>query len=108
MPSEITPRELAARLAAGTPTWLLDVRQSWEHALAALPDSVLVPLDQLPARHQALSPPPGALVVTYCHHGMRSLDAAAFLARNGWVDVASLAGGLDAWSLQVDPSVPRY
>jgi adenylyltransferase/sulfurtransferase len=106
--TEITPRDLAARLSAGTPTYLLDVREPWEHARAAIAGSVLVPLDRLPARHRDLAPPPGALVVTYCHHGMRSLNAAVFLAAQGWTDVVSLAGGIDAWSQEVDPSLPRY
>src|SRR5215470_10079898 len=98
---EITPRDLAARLAAGEPTFLLDVRQPWEHACAAIAGSVLVPLDQLGGRLAELRPPEGALVVTYCHHGMRSLDAAHFLAGRGWTNVASLAGGIDAWANQV-------
>ena len=105
---EITPRALAARLAAGEPTFLLDVRQPWEHARVALAGSVLVPLDQLPTRHATLSPPDGALVVTYCHHGVRSLDAARFLGEHGWSEVASLAGGIDAWANEIDPALPRY
>ena len=108
MRGEIAPRELAARLAAGEPTYLVDVRQEWEHAIAALPESRLVPLDQLAARHGELAPPSGALVVTYCHHGVRSLDAAMFLARSGYTDVVSLAGGIDAWSREIDPSLTRY
>jgi rhodanese-related sulfurtransferase len=108
MTAEITPRDLAARLASGAPTYLLDVRQPWEHARAALPDSVLVPLPHLPARHRELSPPTGALVVTICHHGVRSLDAARFLAAHGWEGVVSLAGGVDAWSRVVDVTMPRY
>lgn len=108
MPSEITPQDLAARLGAGAPTYLVDVRQQWEHELVALPGSVLIPLDQLPSRHRDLAPPAGALVVTYCHHGMRSLDAAMFLAGQGVRDVVSLAGGIDAWSRMVDPGLPRY
>ena len=105
---EITPRDLAARLAAGEPTFLIDVRQPSEHARVALGGSVLVPLDQLGARYEELRPPDGALVVTYCHHGVRSLDAARFLAGRGWPDVASLAGGIDAWAWDVDPALPRY
>jgi rhodanese-related sulfurtransferase len=108
MPREIAPRELAARLAAGEPTYLLDVRQAWEHARVALPGSRLVPLDQLGARLADLHPPVGALVVTYCHHGVRSLDAAGLLIARGWRDVVSLAGGIDAWSCDVDPALPRY
>jgi rhodanese-related sulfurtransferase len=108
MPTEIAPADLARRLAAGEPTYLLDVRQPWEHARASVQNSVLVPLGELPARHGALQPPPDALVVTICHHGVRSLDAATFLTMQGWTNVASLAGGIDAWSRLVDPAVPRY
>jgi len=105
---EITGRELATRLAGGEAVYLVDVREPWEHQLAVLPGSVLVPLGELPARAAGLAPPAGALVVTYCHHGVRSLSAAEFLARAGLPDVASLAGGIDAWSCEVDPTVPRY
>jgi adenylyltransferase/sulfurtransferase len=105
---EIAPRALAERLAIGTPTFLVDVREPWEHALVALPGSVLVPLGELPAHHRELVPPPGALVVTYCHHGVRSLDAALFLQSVGWTDVVSLAGGIDAWACEVAPALPRY
>jgi adenylyltransferase/sulfurtransferase len=108
MPSEITPRELSARLATGQPTYLVDVRQRWEHDLVSLAGSVLLPLDALPARVAELDPPTGALVVAYCHHGVRSLNAAMFLAARGWSDVASLAGGIDAWAREIDPSLPRY
>jgi rhodanese-related sulfurtransferase len=108
MPSEITPQDLAARLAAGAPTYLVDVRQEWEHARVAIAGSVLLPLDELPTRYRDLDPPAGALVVTYCHHGVRSLTGAALVARAGRSPVFSLSGGIDAWSLQVDPNVPRY
>ena len=105
---EVTPRDLAARLTAGEPTFLLDVRQPWEHARVAIGGSVLVPLDQLGVRLADIRPPEGALVVTYCHHGVRSLDAARLLAGHGWRDVASLAGGIDAWACEIDPALPRY
>ena len=108
MSAEIAPRDLAARLARGEPTFLVDVREPWEHARVALPGSVLVPLRELPARHAALAPPADALVVTICHHGVRSLDAASFLAARGWPGVVSLAGGIDAWACEVDDMMPRY
>jgi adenylyltransferase/sulfurtransferase len=108
MVRQISPADLAARLQAGEPTYLLDVRTPQEHALAALPGSVLVPLQELPQRVAEVQPPAGALLVTYCHHGMRSLHAAAFLAQHGHAAVASLAGGIDGWSCTVDPAVPRY
>lgn len=92
----------------GDSIYLVDVRQPWEHELARLPDDILVPLDQLADRSDEITPPAGALVVTYCHHGIRSLNAAAILQQLGHVNVASLAGGIDAWSQLVDPSVARY
>jgi rhodanese-related sulfurtransferase len=108
MVRQIRPTELAAKLAAGEPVWLLDVRQPWEHDTAALPDSTLIPLGELPLRLDEVQPPDGAQVVVYCHHGIRSLSGAAILAQAGFADATSLAGGIDAWSEQVDPSVPRY
>ena len=105
---EITPQALAERLASGEPTFLLDVREPWEHALAAIPGNVLVPLGELPARWPDVSVPDGALLVTYCHHGVRSLRAAGWLLAAGATNVVSLAGGIDAWSRQVDARVPRY
>lgn len=105
---EIEPRELAERMRAGAAVYLVDVRQPWENATAALPNSVLVPLPELPHRLDEVQPPEGTLTVVYCHHGVRSLRAAAFLVRMGRADVVSLAGGIDAWSQEVDPSVPRY
>jgi adenylyltransferase/sulfurtransferase len=105
---QIRPRELAIRLANGHPVYLLDVRQPWEHETAALPDSHLIPLNQLPARAGEIQATEAVPVVVYCHHGIRSLSAAEFLLKSGRRNVASLAGGIDAWSEQVDPTVPRY
>jgi rhodanese-related sulfurtransferase len=73
-----------------------------------LPDSVLLPLPELPGRLDEVQPPAGALVVVYCHHGIRSRSGAAILEQHGIGPVASLAGGIDAWSLEIDPTVPRY
>jgi adenylyltransferase/sulfurtransferase len=106
--AQIGVHALKARLDAGAPVYLIDVRQPWEHELAALPGSVLVPLPELAHRLAEIVPPAGALVVAYCHHGVRSLQAAVLLARHGVPDVASLAGGIDRWSIEVDPRLPRY
>jgi rhodanese-related sulfurtransferase len=108
MPKEITGRALKDRLSAGEPTLLLDVRQPWEFARAKLAGSVLIPLGELAHRTDELAPPGGALVVTVCHHGVRSLTAAAILEAQGLGPVVSLAGGIDAWSRDIDPDVPRY
>jgi adenylyltransferase/sulfurtransferase len=104
---QISVQELAARLSNGT-VYLVDVRQPWEHDIAALPGSVLIPLNELLPRASELLPPKGTLTVVYCHHGIRSLQAAALLQHAGIPDVASLAGGIDAWSMQVDATVPHY
>src|SRR5437588_341970 len=98
MVAQITPQQLAGKLAAGEPVYLLDVRQPDEHAFAALPDSTLIPLGELANRTAEVEPPRGALVVVYCHHGVRSLTGAAVLEQAGMGPAASLAGGIDAWS----------
>jgi len=105
---QISVRQLHELLSRGEPVYLLDVRQPWEHELVHLPGDLLVPLDRLVDRADEITPPPGTLVVAYCHHGIRSLNAAALLERMGHPRVASLAGGIDAWSQLVDPSLPRY
>jgi adenylyltransferase/sulfurtransferase len=84
---------------------LLDVREPWEHELVALPDSTLVPLGQLPATLDAL--PRDRETIVYCHHGIRSQDALRQLLAAD-IPARHLAGGIDAWSREVDPAVARY
>lgn len=107
MIEQLDVQQLRDLLSRKEPLLLLDVRQPWEHEIARLPDSVLIPLQELPARVDEIEPPEGALVVCYCHHGVRSLTAAAMLAEAG-VRAVSLAGGIEAWSELVDPAMPRY
>ncbi len=108
MPVEIAARELAKQIENGQSIRLIDVRQPWEHERANLAGSLLIPLNELPARAAEIPHEPATLVVVFCHHGVRSLSAAAYLVRLGHVNVRSLAGGVDAWSCEVDPTVPRY
>jgi rhodanese-related sulfurtransferase len=108
MPGQIRPDTLAKKMAEGEAVYLLDVRQPWEHDVASLPDSVLIPLGELPERVAEVDPPAGATVVVYCHHGVRSLSGAAILEMHGFPKAYSLSGGIEAWSLLVDPAVPRY
>lgn len=105
---QLTVHELAARRERGEAVFLLDVRQPWEHELARLEPCVLLPLGELANRLDELEVPEGAAVVAYCHHGVRSLSAAVLLEGAGYADVWSLAGGIDAWSVAIDPRVPRY
>ena len=108
MPQQILPKDLAQRLESGEKFLLLDVRQPWEHQTTKIEGSVLVPLGDLPQQHEAIALGPGQKLVTYCHHGVRSFDAAAFLEQMGHGTVYSLAGGIAAWSRDVDPKVPTY
>lgn len=105
---EISVEALAERLEKGEPTVLVDVREPWEHELARLPGSVLAPLGELGDEAEDLPVEEGALVVVYCHHGIRSLSGAAILGRLGVKEAVSLAGGIDAWSQRIDPDLPRY
>jgi rhodanese-related sulfurtransferase len=105
---EIEPRALAERLRGGEKIRLIDVRQAWENELSALAGSELVPLDQLAYGGADVEQEGGEPVVVYCHHGVRSLRGAFVLMQAGFEHVASLAGGIEAWSQTVDPAVPRY
>ena len=103
---EITVAELKKRLDAGEKILLVDVRELWENQQCRIEGSVLIPMGTIPANLQKLdSEDP---VVCYCHHGMRSLDVTNWLRHQGVSDVKSLAGGIDRWSLEIDPKVPRY
>lgn len=108
MVKQIDVHELNRKLGSDESIHLLDVRQPWERDIATLPDSQLVPLPELQARVAEIKPAAGTLLVVFCHHGIRSLTAARFLEQTGFPAVVSLAGGIDAWSREVDPTVPRY
>jgi rhodanese-related sulfurtransferase len=105
---EIDVHTLAEKLAGGEALYLLDVRQPWEHELASLPNSWLIPLGELLARLQEIDAPTDTLIVVHCHHGIRSLSGVALLEQHGFTNVASLQGGIDAWSRLIDPQTPRY
>ena len=100
--------ELAKMLERGDALVLLDVREPWEREIAEIPGSVLIPLGELAERASELTVPEGAPVVVYCHHGVRSLSGGAVVRGACAAESWSLAGGIDAWSRFVDPSVPRY
>lgn len=95
--------------AAGRPI-VLDVREAWEVRAAAVPagefDVATIPMNEVPARLGELDAQ--RPVACLCHHGARSLQVAMFLAQQGFENVANVAGGIDAWSREVDAGVPRY
>jgi rhodanese-related sulfurtransferase len=105
---EITPRDLAAQLQLKAASLiLLDVREPWEFATAQIAGSKSMPMGEIPSRaFQELDPE--AHIVTVCHAGVRSLNVAMWMRNQGFEKVQSLAGGIDAWSREIDPTVPRY
>jgi adenylyltransferase/sulfurtransferase len=102
---EIGPRELAAALDRGEVT-LIDVRQDHEYEIAHLPGSRLIPLDHLPEHMGELDT--SDEIILHCHFGERSRRALEILRQSGFSKVKYLRGGIDAWSREVDPVVPRY
>ena len=103
---EIDPTQLQAERARNGNLVLLDVREPFEWDIVHLEGARLIPLGQLPSRLRELDG--HADIVTYCHHGMRSLQAVEILRAAGFSKVRSLAGGIDAWSAAVEPNLPRY
>ena len=105
---EITVTEAHKLLHGPNPPRLIDVREEDEWAVARIPGAELVPLSQWPGLAlEKLTDKSGALLIQ-CHHGGRSARAAAWLLEQGFANVTNLAGGIDAWSIAVDPAVPRY
>lgn len=103
---EISVAELHATLEAGRPVEILDVREPHEFEIVSLPGSTLIPLGELPSRLTQLDS--RAELVVLCHHGARSLQAVELLRGAGFSHVRSLAGGIEAWALEVDPTLARY
>lgn len=108
--TEITPLALQPLLADDSDTRirLIDCREEDEFALCRIEGAELVPLSRFAELVPGLLSEETKPIVVYCHHGMRSLNATLFLRQRGIDQVWSLAGGIDLWSTQVDPAVPRY
>jgi len=104
---EVDAATLAAAMAADEPPLLVDVRTDAERSVAVIEPSLHLGLDRFVERAPAEIPRDRDVVV-YCHVGARSAQAAIWMKANGWPRVRSLAGGIDAWSEEVDPGVPRY
>jgi rhodanese-related sulfurtransferase len=102
----ITPAEFAARAALGERVRLIDVREPVEFETARVEGAELLPLSRFNEWAGALDP--AEELVVMCHHGVRSAHVCAVLARHGFTNLSNLAGGIDRWSTEVDPGVPRY
>lgn len=108
LPEEISAPETAALLTSGR-ILLLDCREPDEHATTRIEGAKLVPLSSWStAFPNAFPADKDTPIVIHCHHGMRSLRATRFLRQQGYSHVQSMAGGIEAWSLEVDPMVQRY
>ena len=103
---EISPRALKERLDGGSKPVLLDVREPYEYALCHLDGAKLIPLMELEKRLDELNP--SDEIVVYCHVGARSSRAVQLLTTKGFKKARNLAGGINAWTEQVDPSLPKY
>jgi rhodanese-related sulfurtransferase len=103
---ELSPTECQALLASADPPQFLDVREPWEVETASVAGAVNIPMGQVPTRLGELDR--ARPVVVMCHHGRRSAQVGLLLERNGFQTVINLAGGIAAWSDEVDPSVPQY
>jgi rhodanese-related sulfurtransferase len=103
---EISPAA-AAQLLRENSARLIDVREPWEFALTRIDGSVPIPMGEMPSRASQELHPAERLVIV-CHHGVRSMNVAVWLRRQGFEQAQSMSGGIDAWSREVDPSVGRY
>ena len=106
MVREISVEELKARRDRGEQPLVIDVREAWELQLASIPNVVHVPMNDVPARITEFSR--DAETIVMCHAGGRSMRVAQYLVSQGFTNVFNLAGGIAAWSVSVDATVPRY
>jgi rhodanese-related sulfurtransferase len=105
---EISCSDLKAKRDGGATHVLLDCREADEHAFVRIEGAMLVPMSEIVGRVGELAGHQADEIVVYCHHGMRSLRVATWLAAQGFTNVSSLRGGIEAWAVEVDPSLARY
>jgi rhodanese-related sulfurtransferase len=103
---QATPSEIKQRLDAGESLRIIDVRESDEHAIARIAQAELMPMSEFQSWWQDL--PRDQELVIMCHHGSRSAQVCMALSRAGFQQLTNMAGGIDGWSREVDPAVPRY
>ncbi len=109
LPLEVTPQEVRQRIDAGDKCVLIDVREPHEHQQAHIDGALLIPMNTVPARLQELEAlADDTTLFVHCHHGMRSLNVVNWLRQRGVEACQSVAGGIDRWSREIDPTVPRY
>ena len=105
---ETTCREVDRLLLENADFLLLDCRENEEFEIAKIEGACLLPMSELATRHQELADQQEKRIVVYCHHGMRSAQVAAWLRQQGFAKAQSMAGGIDRWSQEIDPTLTRY
>jgi rhodanese-related sulfurtransferase len=108
LPLEIDCRTTKRKLDAGEPLLLLDCREADEHAAANIAVAKLLPMSEIADRLRELEPHRTQPIIVHCHMGGRSLRVAQWLRDQGFPLAQSLTGGIEAWSQEIDPTVPRY
>ena len=108
LPIEISCSDVKAKLAPGEQLLLLECRQAEKYEAASISGAKRLPMSETPDRLDELESHREGPVVVHCHHGGRSLRVAAYLRQQGFDQAQSMAGGIDEWSLTIDPAVPRY
>ena len=109
LPLETSPQEVQRRIDSGEQLLLIDVREPEEFGITRIEGATLIPMREIPASLQQLEAKADeTTLIVFCHHGVRSLNVAHWLREQGVPACQSMAGGIDAWSALVDPSVPRY
>ena len=107
-PIEISVNEVNSLMQTGEDFLLIDVRQMNEYQTASIGGAILIPLGELQSSINQLEPYRDKRIVVHCHHGGRSMTATTELRQLGFSGAQSMAGGIDEWSLAIDPAVPRY
>jgi rhodanese-related sulfurtransferase len=108
LPIDIDVRTVKEMVDSGQKFVLLDCREPGEVATARIAAAVHIPMREIRARLMELGPDKIGRIVVHCHHGGRSLRVTQFLRQQGYDHVQNMAGGIDAWSLEIDPQIPRY
>lgn len=113
LPKHTSTKELSVKqckklLDSHQPLLLIDCREAHEYAYCHLHNAILIPLSTFVQKSETAFSDPQEPAIIYCHHGVRSLHAVNHLREQGFSNTFSMQGGIDAWSLEIDPSIPRY